>query len=763
MESFEVERPEQVIDILGLMGDAVDNIPGVPGVGPKRAKNLIRQFGSIENVYENLESLKGKLKENLENNKQQALDSKRLATIILDAPVAFEPNKLIIEDPDKEMLGGIFSELEFRALGRRILGDEIETPKRAESANSTDTKGSFQSSLFDTGTGTAQESVKTIENTDHEYTLISSEKEIEKLVKILKSQNSFVFDTETTGVNSLDTELVGLSFSIEPHKAWYINIPESQVEAQKILEQLRPVFEDEKIEKTAHNIKFDMQVLRLYDIDVKGQLYDTMVAHYVCGTGTRHKMDRMSEAYLGYSPVPIEQLIGKKGKNQKNMRSVPIEEAKEYGAEDADITLQLKEVTKKMATEAGASSLLETLEFPLIPVLSDMEWEGIELDVPFLKSFSKDLTSELAEIQDTVFNAAEVEFNLDSPAQLGSVLFEKMKLPYKGKKTKTGRFSTDENTLSSLKNAHEIIPHILKYRELKKLKSTYVDSLPALVNQRTGRIHTTFNQTIAATGRLSSLNPNLQNIPIRTERGRTVRKAFIAKDKDHLLYSADYSQIELRIIAHITEDPGMINAFKNNEDIHSSTAAKVFGVPLDNVSADMRRKAKAVNFGLAYGQSAFGLSQTLGIPRSESKEIIENYFEQFPGIKNYMSDTIAFAKENGYVETLLGRRRYLRDINSANHTVRSQAERNAINSPIQGSAADMIKVAMINIHRVLRDEKMAARMLLQVHDELIFELPRSEQDKLAEIVTEYMKNAIPDLKVPIEVSSGFGNNWLEAH
>jgi DNA polymerase-1 len=763
--NYGIHKPEQVIDILALMGDTVDNIPGVMGVGEKGAAKLVHEYHSIEAIYENIHSLKGALKEKMEKSRQAAFDSKKLATILLDAPVPFEPHRLILEPPDAEKLSSIFSELEFRALGKRILGDSYEVNTSA--APSAPAKGSVQSELFQTFTETEQNGNtvvkgKNITNTPHTYYSVTTEQERADLIKKLLAAKEFAFDTETTGLES-EMEIVGLSFSMTPGEAYYIPCPPEFEEAKKIVQSFSDVFTNPNALKVGHNIKFDMKVLRLYGVVVEDPIYDTMVAHYVADTHIRHKMDVMSETYLGYSPVPITDLIGKRGKNQLSMQDIDLTRITEYAAEDADVTLQLKKVTDKLMADVEAEELTRKLEFPLIHVLTDMEWEGIKLDVDFLKEYSTSLSGELYEIRDKIFKMSGIEFNLDSPRQLGDVLFEHLKIPYEGSKTKTGQYGTSEDVLSPLRTKYEIIDHIINYRELTKLKSTYVDALPELVNPKTGKLHTTFGQTIAATGRLASNNPNLQNIPIRTDRGREIRKAFIPRDDEHAILSADYSQIELRIIAAITQDEGMMDAFRKGEDIHASTASKVFGVPLDEVTKEMRRRAKAVNFGLAYGQSAFGLSQTLGISRSESKEIIDNYFLKFPGIKKYMTETISFAREKGYIETIMKRRRYLRDINSKNQTVRSQAERNAINSPIQGSAADMIKMAMIDIYHEIRHRKLKSRMLLQVHDELVFDLYKPEENEMRMLVEDKMKNAIPDLPVPVEVGMGTGVNWLEAH
>jgi len=754
-EKFSIETPEQVIDILGMMGDAVDNIPGIPGVGEKTAIKLISQFGSMEEMYKRTDEIKGKLREKVEANKQQAFDSKWLARIILDVPVDFEPDKLLLESPNKAKLSELFQALEFRSISRRILGEEF-----------TGQPTSGQGNLFATQAGVMQEqssSSGSITTTEHTYHLAGTVEERTALIKLLSAQQTFAFDTETTGLNSLNTELVGMSFSWEPHVAYYVHCPVDQEETFKIAAEFKAVLEDPDIEKIGHNIKFDMKVLSLYDVHVKGRIYDTMIAQYLSNSDAVKKLDRMAESFLGYQMVPIEDLIGKRGKNQKTMRDVPLDDLTRYAAEDADITFQLKKHTDETVGNVNGQQLLSEVELPLIHVLTEMECTGIKVDEKFLNHYSKELTTDQIAIREKVFTLAGSEFNLDSPRQLGTILFENLGIPYEGKKTKTGQYSTAEDVLSLLAEKHEIIPAILDYRELTKLKSTYIDALPALINPRTGRIHTTFNQTIAATGRLSSIGPNLQNIPIRTKRGRETRKAFIPCDHDHVLLAADYSQVELRILAHITEDEGMLAAFSRGEDIHATTASRVFGVPLDEVDREMRRKAKAVNFGLAYGQSAFGLSQTLNISRTEAKEIIDNYFEKFPGITQYMSDTKEFARDNGYVETIMGRRRYLRDINSKNWTVRAQAERNAINSPIQGSAADLIKVAMINIHNDLKTQKFATKMLLQVHDELVFEVPKAELDTVTPLIEEGMKNAIPNLKVPVVVDVGIGSNWLEAH
>ena len=766
-ENYGIKRPEQVIDILAIMGDAVDNIPGVKGIGEVGASKLIHEFDTVENVYKNIESLKGAQKEKLLNSQQAAIDSKKLATILLDAPVPFEPEKLILEPPHNENLSAIFSELEFRTLGKRILGDSYEVNAAPPAAKKTATP--VQGQLFqdpEEGDGDGNEVVltagKNISNTPHTYFAVNTPKDREALLKKLLAAKEFAFDTETTGLED-DMEIVGMSFSVKPGQAYYVPCPADFNEAKKIVKEFEPALQNPKALKIGHNIKFDMRLLMQYDVEVAEPIYDTMVAHFIADTHIRHKMDVMAEAYLGYTPVAIEELIGKKGKNQISMQDVELEKIKEYAAEDADITLQLKAVTDKLVSEVNGEELLKTMEFPLIHALTAMEYEGIGLDVDFLKEYSLVLTKELLEMRDNIYKLSKTEFNIDSPKQLGEILFDRLKIPYEGTKTKTGQYGTSEDILSPLKDKYEIIDHILNYRELTKLKSTYVDALPQLINPKDNRVHTTFGQTIAATGRLASNNPNLQNIPIRTDRGKEIRKAFIPRSNDFLILSADYSQIELRIIADITKDEGMLEAFSRGEDIHATTASKVFGVALKDVSKDMRRKAKAVNFGLAYGQSAFGLAQNLGISRSESKEIIDNYFSKFPGIKKYMTDTVEFARQHGYIETMMKRRRYLRDINSKNPTVRAQAERNAINSPIQGSAADMIKLAMIHIHEEMKKRKLQSKMLLQVHDELVFDLHKKEEKEMRALVEDKMKHAMPGLTVPIEVGMGVGENWLEAH
>lgn len=761
MEKWGIEDPLQLIDILGLMGDSVDNIPGVPGIGEKTAQKLIAEYGSVENVLANTDKMKGKLQENLRTYADQALMSKQLATIILDVPVEFNEEELVIEEPDKEKLAEIFAELEFRQLGKRILGDSYQV-NVARTGEQIDI---FGGSSGGTEIKQASEQVaggKDITNTEHRYTLCNDDKSIDQLIRDLLKQKLICFDTETTGVDANEAELVGMSFSWEAGSGYYVPVPADRSSADALLNKFRPVLESEKIGKVAQNLKYDYLIMKWYGVELKGDLHDSMLAHYLLEPELRHNMDYLSENYLGYTPVSIETLIGKKGKNQLSMRDAPLDKVAEYAAEDADITLQLHTIFQPMLDKEELRKLYEDVEMPLVPVLAAMEYEGVNLDVDFLNKYSEELAVDIEIAAKEIYELAEVKFNIDSPKQLGEVLFTKMKIPYEGKKTKTGQLSTSEDILARLAPNHPIANHILEYRELNKLKSTYVDALPQLINPKTGRVHTNFGQAIAASGRLSSNNPNLQNIPIRTERGQRVRKAFIPRDEHHIILSADYSQIELRIIAALSNDESMIEAFRQGMDIHSATAARVFGVALAEVNRDMRSKAKAVNFGIAYGQTAFGLSQNLGISRTEAKEIIDNYNEKFPGVARLMEENIEFARKHGYVKTVLGRKRYLRDINSANNTVRSAAERVAVNSPIQGSAADLIKVAMLHLHDAMNKRHMRSRMTLQVHDELVFDAHRDEVEELEVLVREKMVNAL-SLNVPIEAEVGKGSNWLEAH
>lgn len=764
LEKWEIERVEQVIDILGLWGDAVDNIPGIPGIGEKTAKKLIQEYGSVEEIIKNSHELKGKQRENIENFAEQGMISKKLATILLDVPVDFDEKSLRLEEPDKELLEPLFAELEFRTLGKRVFGEgfninesKIQEGTQIDLFSQPQPTGSINKSEY-----VATEVGKNIDNTEHDYKIAQTAEEINELVHFLSQQKAICFDTETTGIDANCSDLVGLSFSVEVGKAWYVPLSENREECLSVLNLFKPLYENEEIEKIGQNLKYDILILSWYDIEVKGKLFDTMLAHYLIDADSRHNMDVLAENYLGYSPIPISKLIGPKGKKQGNMRDVSVEDAGPYASEDADITLQLKEVFMPVLEEIGALSLANEVEFPLIYVLAAMEREGVCLDINVLKEISKVITIEIIEHERQIHEKAGVKFNIASPKQLGEVLFDKLLLDPKAKKTKTGQYQTGEDVLLALASKSDIVQDILNFRQLQKLKSTYLDALPELLNVKSARIHTSFNQAVASTGRLSSTNPNLQNIPIKTERGREVRKAFVAKDDNHVIMAADYSQIELRIVAEISGDKAMREAFIEGVDIHTATAAKVYGVALDEVSSSMRRNAKAVNFGIIYGQSAFGLSQNLGIPRREAADMIEQYFIQYPGIKDYMNNTINFARENGYVETLLKRRRYLRDINSQNATVRGFAERNGINAPIQGSAADMIKVAMIGIHDDIKKQGLKGKMTMQVHDELVFDVPKDEIDIFKQIVESRMKNAIK-MEVPIVVEIGIGKNWLEAH
>ncbi len=772
---YEIQRPEQVIDILGLMGDAVDNIPGIPGVGEKTAITLIKEFHSIENLLENTDKLKGKLKEKVEQNKEKALFSKRLATILIDAPVELHEEELRLKEPNKEKLSEVLAELEFRRLAQQIFGEEIGKEQTEEKKDDTKSAGKKtkpgQIDIFGNTAGVTPESelsdevpqhYKTIADTPHTYHVAADDAAIEQLLQLLLAEKEICFDSETTGLDAHNAELVGLSFSWKKAEGWYVPVPAEREAAQKLIDRFKPVFENEAIVKTGQNIKYDLSVLQQYGIALKGKLFDTMIAHYLLQPDMRHNMDVLSETYLGYAPVSIETLIGKKGKNQGTMRDVPLEQIAEYAAEDADVTNQLKTIFDPELDKIGVRKLFDEIEMPLVPVLSAMEAEGIRVNVQTLHDLSAELEKEITETDKQIQALAGTPFNISSPKQVGDILFEVLKIVDKPKKTKTGQYATSEDILQKLSGKHEIVDKILDYRELVKLKNTYVDSLPLQVNPKTGKIHTSFNQVVAATGRLSSDNPNLQNIPIRTAKGREIRRAFVARSEEYTLLSADYSQIELRIIAELSGEKNMIEAFRSGMDIHAATAAKVYGVEVDAVTGDMRRNAKMVNFGIIYGISAFGLSERLNIPRKEAQDMITQYFAQYPGIKDYMDGRIEFARANGYVETIMGRRRYLRDINSANATVRGFAERNAINAPIQGSAADMIKIAMINIHKALNEGNFKTRMLLQVHDELIFDVPHGELETVKPIIEEKMRTAIT-MQVPIEVGMGNGANWLDAH
>ena len=778
---FEIEDPLQVIDFLGMKGDASDNIPGLPGVGDKTAKKLLAQYGSMENLLANTHELKGKMKEKIEANAELGLLSKKLATILLDVPVEFDAKSCELGAPDSEKVAEIFQDLEFRRLidnfNKTFSVKNTEevtspaepapsTPKKAAIATTTQA-GAGQFSLFG---GEEPEAPMIAQNygretaatTTHFYQNVVGDLGLKLFIKQLMNQTSVCFDTETTGLNPLNAELVGISFSWEAHKGFYIPFPENFEEAQALIESFRPFFESTDIEKIGQNLKYDLKVLHKYKIDVKGPLFDTMIAHYLINADMRHNMEVLAETYLNYSPISIVDLIGKKGKNQLSMRDVSLEKLTEYAVEDADITFQLASHFKKELTDAETLKLFNDIEIPLVKVLASMELEGIKLDTEFLKSLSTDLNSDIASLETKIYEAAGETFNIASPKQLGVILFEKLKLVDKPKKTKTGQYSTAEDVLSYLAKDHEIIQHILEYRGLAKLKSTYVDALPEQVLESTGHIHTEYMQTVASTGRLSSTNPNLQNIPIRTERGRQVRKAFVPRNEEYTLLAADYSQIELRVIAAMSQEETMIEAFKNGEDIHASTASKVFNVPLDEVTREQRGNAKTVNFGIIYGVSAFGLSNQTDLSRTEAKELIETYYETYPKLRKYMSSQVDFARDHGYVTTLSNRRRYLKDINSQNAIVRGAAERNAVNAPIQGSAADVIKIAMINIYNKLEEGGFKTKMLLQVHDELVFDVYKPELQTMKVLIKEQMENAYT-LSVPLDVEMDMGKNWLEAH
>jgi DNA polymerase-1 len=767
LAKWEVERVEQVIDILGLWGDAVDNIPGIPGIGEKTAKKLIAEFGSIEKLVDSADQLKGKQKENVINFREQALLSKRLATIITDVPIDFDPKGLTLDPPNEAAIRELFLELEFRTLLRRVLGDGGSTAAPAPQSSS----GQLDMFAAPPVTGampTAAEPeaapivYRSMADTQATYVLVDTQAAMEELAALLEKQSEFCFDTEFTSLDPLTGELVGMSFSFATSTGYYVPTPADQARTAEIVALFKPVLEAKGIRKIGQNLKFDLQVMAIYGVQLGGELWDTMLAHYLIDPDTRHNMDALSETYLGYKPQSITELIGKKGKDQGTMRDVDIQKASDYAAEDADITWQLKQTFAPILQQNQLEKLFHEVEMPLVPVLADMELEGVKVDEQVLADFSKELEKQIAAKEKEIHALAGMSFNIASPKQMGEVLFDVLKLDDKAKKTKTGQYKTDEEVLSALALKHPIAQTVLDYRQAQKLKSTYVDALPSMINPRTGRVHTSFNQAVAATGRLSSNNPNLQNIPIRTEQGREVRKAFVPRDENHILLSADYSQIELRIITEISGDENMLEAFVQGHDIHAATAAKVYNVPLEEVTSELRRNAKTVNFGIIYGISAFGLSQRLGIARGEAAELIEQYFKTYPKIREYMHDIVDTARSKGYVETLLGRRRYMRDINSANATVRGFAERNAINAPIQGTAADMIKLAMINIHRDMKAAGLRSKMTLQVHDELVFDAYLPELDMLRPLVEKGMKEALP-MKVPVLVEMGTGDNWLEAH
>ena len=781
---WNIKDVSQVVDILGMMGDAVDNIPGIAGVGEKTAAKFLAEYGSLENTLANADNIKGSMGEKVKKGKEMAILSKKLATIITNVPVEFHEEDFKLKEWNKEKLKEIFGELEFKTLGKRLLGEDFSVGISSRGVADKEIPQGIQTDLFgniverpepvamslesvqdDTETFEGLKADKNINNTPHKYESVEGNTAIKKLVAELKKHAEICFDTETTCIDANNAELVGLSFSVKPGEAFYIPCPADEIRTKEILAHFNSLFSDPKKIWIGQNTKYDLLVLKWYDVELKGNLFDTMLAHYVIEPEGKRSMDILSERFLGYEPVHIEELIGKKGKTQGSMRDVEIEKVKEYAGEDADITLQLKNVFVPLLKSKEVEKVFNEVENPLVKVLVDMEYEGIKVDMNFLADYSKELEKDAKKAEESVYKQAGVRFNLASPKQLGEVLFDKLKLDPSAKKTKTGQYQTGEDVLLKLATkGHQIVDDILTFRELTKLKSTYVDSLPLLINKKTGRVHTTYGQAVAVTGRLASNNPNLQNIPVRTDRGKEIRKAFIPRDSKHILLSADYSQIELRIVAAISGDINMCKAFTEGTDIHTVTAARVYNVEQKDVTKEMRYKAKSVNFGIIYGQGAFGLADNLGISRTEAKAIIDNYKKEFPGIQKYMDDTINFAREHGYVQTLMGRKRWLRDINSANFTVRGFAERNAINSPIQGTAADMIKLAMQKVHAGMKKEKMESKMILQVHDELVFDALRSEVKELKPLILENMQSAmiLPN-KVPAIAECGEGVNWLEAH
>lgn len=764
LNKYSLTSVDQVIDLLGLMGDSSDNIPGCPGVGEKTAQKLLEEYGSIENLLENTDKLKGALQKRVTENAEQIRFSKFLATIKTDVPIQFDAAKCVREKPNETRLTEIYTELEFRTFINKMTGEE---KKSAPAPQKVVAKGPVQGNLFDLF-ATEEPSVPkystlaNLKTTLHVYKTVDTEEEMAKLGRFLADQDFFAFDTETDGIDPLTAGLVGMSFAVKENEAWYVPVPADKEEATKVVAHFSPALQNRKSQKIGQNIKFDIIVLRKYGVRVAGPLFDTMIAHYLLNPELRHGMDYLAETYLKYKPVPISQLIGPKGKNQLCMRDVPLAQIAEYAAEDADVTLKLKNFFAPELKKAGIESLFFDIEMPLIYVLVEMEATGVKLDTVALKQSSEELTAALNNLEKEIYELAGVKFNINSSKQVGEVLFEHLKIEEKAKKTKTGSYSTSEDILEKMRSKHPVVGKLLEYRGLKKLLSTYIDALPELISPETGKIHTSFNQTVTATGRLSSTNPNLQNIPIRDELGREIRKAFIPDNEDCTFFSADYSQIELRIMAHLSRDEHMIEAFRSGADIHSATAAKIYGIPVEEVTGDMRRKAKTANFGIIYGISIFGLAERLNIPRAESKELIEGYFKSYPGIRDYMDESIRIAKEKGYVETIFKRKRYLPDINSHNAIVRGYAERNAINAPIQGSAADIIKVAMVRIYNRFEEEGLKSKMILQVHDELNFNVCQDEQEKVRQIVLEEMENAI-QLQVPLIADCGEGKNWLEAH
>ncbi len=775
-----VQQPQQVVEVLALMGDSTDNIPGVPGIGEKTAMKLIGQYHSVENLLAHTGELTGRVKETLETHREQALLSKRLVTIPCDAPCPIALETLKVQPPDETRLKGLLVEFEFNSIGRRLFGEEFKAgrgfqPPTAQAARpggrSTGGATKVVEDLVLTADSTesvaeqkqpVSAKLKTIADVAHDYHLVASPAQRAELVRALQSQEAFCFDTQTTSLDPKQARLLGLAFSFAPHTGHYVPMPNDESQIRSVLEEFRPVLESDGSEKVGHNLKFDLSVLKWHGVSVRGRLFDTMIAHSLVEPDMRHGMDYLSEVYLGYSPVPITKLSGGPEAGQSDMAAVPLGKIGEYAAEEADLTLQLRAALEPLLKEKDQQRVFYDIEAPLIPVLVDMEFEGIKVDAAALADFAAQLSKEMDMLEKTIHRMAGTTFNLNSPRQLGQILFEVLKISDAPKKTRTGQYATDEQTLAALAPDYEIVQRLLEHREAAKLKSTYAEALPAAIWPKTGRVHTTFNQVMTTTGRLNSQDPNLQNIPIRTERGQEIRKAFVPRSEEFLLLSADYSQIELRIIAALSREPGLLEAFKTGVDVHSATAAKVYGLSLDLVTPEMRRKAKMVNYGIAYGISAFGLAQRLGIRRTEAAAIIAQYFKQFPGIRRYMDDTIAFARKHGYVATVTGRRRYIRDIRSSNNTVRSAAERNAINAPIQGSAADMIKIAMINVHRELTRRSLKTRLLLQVHDELVFDLWPAEEKEVRAMVEQKMKTAI-ELDVPIVVEMGVGESWIEAH
>ena len=757
LEKYKLSSTEQVIDFLGLMGDASDNIPGCPGVGEKTAQKLLAQFGSIENLLAHTDQLKGAQKKKVEENAEQIRFSRFLATIKTDVPIHFDAELCKKQAPDEAKLTAIYTELEFRTFLNRMKPEPEAKPKN------TPTQGSLFAIFPAENTIDQKNSILAdLKSTPHTYHIVDTEEKRREFSQFLKTCGIYAFDTETDGIDPLRAHLVGMSFAVRPHEAWYVPVPADEAEARQVVNTFAPTLQDRNVTKIGQNIKFDILALRRYGVKVAGPLFDTMIAHYLINPELRHNMDYLAETYLHYRPVPIEDLIGPKGKKQGNMRDVPLAQISEYAAEDADITLQLKDYFEPLLAEENLGSLFHDIEMPLIYVLAEMEATGVTLDTAALRESSESLTRQLQQIEQNIYQLAGKEFNLNSPQQIGKVFFEEMKLDEKAKKTKTGSYSTSEEVLEKLRGKHPIVGLLLEYRSLKKLLGTYIDALPALINPETGKIHTSFNQAVTATGRLSSTNPNLQNIPVRDELGREIRRAFTADNRDCLFFSADYSQIELRIMAHLSNDPHMVEAFCSGADIHAATAAKIYGVPTEKVSAEMRRKAKTANFGIIYGISAFGLAERLGISRTEAKELIDGYFSSYPKVREYMDESIRVAKEHGYVETIFHRKRFLPDINSHNAIVRGYAERNAINAPIQGSAADIIKLAMIRIHERFEAEGLKSRMILQVHDELNFNVYREEYERVKEIVLDCMEHVIP-LRVPLIADYGKGENWLEAH